>query len=342
MKMNKKVKLYIVLIIFLLTFLGGVIYNNLPSDTNLVKDVFIKNKDWDSPMKSDIPYVVGNDIELYYILDNPDTTSAEISLNELRQYIDIQKVQIGETELGLQDSFSLDIDKNTPIKITGIAKTNNNIDEHNFKELIDVKFSEITETTPVEIIPDPIDENILQETLTSTNYSLNQLSFHSNINNILIIEGNIPLEFDTVKIGEILFTPTFKDNKAYIMIPKASFVSGQYAVNIYLSHTEIIELDDKISFQYVSSELNIVNITPNLVQNSKKRDIVIQGNGFQKIISLQLNNNIILKNTSFHIINDKVMSVTIPKGLDPGEYSFNIMTTNDIIPMKSSTFSITE
>ncbi len=58
-------------------------------------------------------------------------------------------------------------------------------------------------------------------------------------------------------------------------------------------------------------------------------------------MSIQLSNNLILKNAEFNIINKQVAGVKIPKGLPAGEYYFNIMDTATIYEIKNMKFTIT-
>ncbi|MFA6090555.1 MAG: hypothetical protein WC774_02160 [Candidatus Gracilibacteria bacterium] len=108
-----------------------------------------------------------------------------------------------------------------------------------------------------------------------------------------------------------------------------------------LTTGKIITMNEKIHFQYADSKINIANITPYTIENSTDHMLVIQGNGFDKILSIQMNNNLILKNAEFTIINNRVAGVRIPKGLPPGNYYFNIMDTNSIYELKNMQFTIT-
>jgi hypothetical protein len=62
----------------------------------------------------------------------------------------------------------------------------------------------------------------------------------------------------------------------YILIPQSSFASGKYFIFLQLKNGEIIALDQQISFQTSQEEINIVNITPDTVQNDKSSYIVVQ------------------------------------------------------------------
>jgi hypothetical protein len=150
-------------------------------------------------------------------------------------------------------------------------------------------------------------------------------------------------DIDKIKflnIWSYSFSPNIKDWVAYILIKQNTFDSWNYFVFIQPLQWSIVPLETQMSFEYNNSKVNIANITPNQVNNSKDSYIVLQWNWFSDIISLQLNNNIILEKTDFDIINDKVMSVKIDKKLDTWIYSFNIMTTDNIIQIDNMNFTI--
>ena len=67
--MQKNYKLYIIILIWLLLWIYFWL-NEHKDQWNNIKDFFVKNLNWDSPLQNDVPYVKGNDLELYYIIDN--------------------------------------------------------------------------------------------------------------------------------------------------------------------------------------------------------------------------------------------------------------------------------
>lgn len=101
----------------------------------------------------------------------------------------------------------------------------------------------------------------------------------------------------------------------FVRLDRDTFTSGEYFVFFTLKNGKILTSEYRLSFEHSNSAINIANITPGAVPNDEDRFIVIQGNGFNKIVSIQLSNNLILKNAEFDIINDRVAGVKIPKGL---------------------------
>lgn len=169
---------------------------------------------------------------------------------------------------------------------------------------------------------------------------LNNYNLNSNINNLVEITWSWRELVKYVNIGWVSLTPINESNKTFLTIAKNTFSSWEYFIIVQLNDNEIVTLNEKIKFTYNSSKVNIANITPNTIKNDFDTFIVLQGNWFSKIISIQLSNNIILKTTSFDIINDNVMSVKIPKDLGVWSYYFNIMTIDWITELKNNIFTI--
>jgi hypothetical protein len=357
--MNKKYLFITSLLPIFLVFWLYYFYNQSKKTDDIVKDTLIKNLNWDSPLQQQVPYVTGNEIELYYILDYKSGNDISIDLTLLQEEFNISEILIWDKKLEIEDILSFSIQDNTPLKITWIAKNNSNISDQNLRNLIKIKSSVITQNkdkiieeeiwnpqnidgteventtiTAIEVIPEEVNNNDFSQ------LKFNNISFNSNINNLLEITWKNYDKIKFLNIWSYSFTPTFKDETAYFLINKNTFDSGNYFVFIQPIEWKIVPLNTQIQFSFISSDINIANITPQTVNNTKDSYIVLQWNGFNDIISLQLNNNIILKNTSFEVINDKVLSVKISKDLEPGTYHFNIMTTNNIINLDTMNFTI--
>lgn len=209
------------------------------------------------------------------------------------------------------------------------------------------KIENIEEKFPISkndniVIKNSSGEIIKKENIPSIdNIKLNNYNFNSNINNLIEITGSGKNLVKYVNIGWVSLTPINESDKTFLTIAKNTFNSWDYFIILQLENNEIVTLNEKIIFTYSNSKVNIANITPDRIKNDKDTFIVLQWNGFAKIISMQLSNNIILKTTSFDIINDNVMSVKIPKDLEIWNYYFNIMTVDGITEVKNNTFYIT-
>lgn len=354
--MKKNYKLYIIIILWL--FLLGIYFltNNNSNQWNNIKDFLIKNLNWDSPLQNDVPFVKGNDLELYYIIDNDNGNSAYINIEKLQEKIDIEKIEIWDTLIDIKKNINIKIDQTTPLKITGKSKVNNSDNIPNLKDLVDIKVTQenieniftttwsTVEQEDIKIEDIEADEKIIEiEDEIDNDFSKLKLSntqFNSNINNLLEISWKNIENIKYLNIGSYSINPVFKDKKAFFLINKDTFSSWNYFIFIQPTEWKIVTLNEQITFKYSNSLVNIANITPSTVKNDKDRYIVLQWNGFSKIISIQLNNNIVIKKTSFEVINDKVLSIKIQKWLETGTYSFNIMTTDEIVELNNLNFSV--
>ena len=145
-----------------------------------------------------------------------------------------------------------------------------------------------------------------------------------------------------MNIGGQSFRPTLRDGVLYVSVPRDSFAGGEYFVFFQLKGGNIVPDDTKVTFAYATGSINIAHITPSTISSTSDQFIVAQGNGFGRIVSIQLNNSLILQNAQFQIINDRVLAVRIPKGLPAGQYFLNIMDTESISEIRNVSFTITE
>lgn len=74
----------------------------------------------------------------------------------------------------------------------------------------------------------------------------------------------------------------------------------------------LVAIESKVSFEGGNSTIGVSAVTPGSISGTKDAYVTLQGYGFSKIISLQLQNGIVIKNASFTIVNDSVMFVRIP------------------------------
>lgn len=314
-------------------FLG--VYFNINSwKEDVIKDAFIKNIKWDSPLQKDVPYSIGNELELFYILDNKKGT-AKINLEKLSEKIDIQSIEFWDKKIEPSTTITITTKENTPLKITGKSKVNNNSKDSDIKDLVSVNLVD-PEIISDEIIQEPEITNIKEP----GNIIITQKNFNSNINNILEFSWDNLENVLYINIGSYSFSPRFKDGKGYVLIDKWTFPSWSFFVFIQSQSWKIIPLEDQIRFVYSDKKISIAHITPSSIKNDKKRSIVLQWDGFNDLISIQLNNNLIIKDDNFKVISNWVLQLDIPKWLDPGRYSINAMTTENIIKIDNTYFNV--
>lgn len=165
----------------------------------------------------------------------------------------------------------------------------------------------------------------------SENINLQKLNYSSNINNIIKFSWNNLEQIVSVKIWENSFVPELIEWFLYVLVEENNYLNWEYSVFFILKDWTITNFDKKINFSLSNESLLVTDITPKELKNDIERNIILQWKWFTKVISIQLSNNIVLKSTSFNIINDNVLNIKIPKNLDIWKYSLNIMNTSWIV-----------
>lgn len=303
--------------------------------SNFFVSSFVKNNSFETNFEKDVPYKKWDEIEFSFILENNNTSKKEVTLKleEIKKQIDITEIYIDWKKVSTIDKINIDTNQAKQINIKWITKNNkiNNNEVNIVKETKD-----IIEEPKKEDIKNKIDYNI-----TSKEISLNKNDFSSNIDNLLIITFEKPEIVDFVMIWEKSIKPNYtQKNKIYLNIPKLDFETWEYFLALLLKNWNIIGTNHALKFTLDKNIVNIINITPKEIKNDLDRNIVLQWNWFKKVIWVQLSNSVILKKTSFEIVNDMVMIVKIPLWLEVWEYHLNLMDINSIYELKDKTFSI--
>ena len=158
------------------------------------------------------------------------------------------------------------------------------------------------------------------------NIKISRLEYFSNIENLIKINWIDDLK--SVYIWKRVFEPIFFKWNVFVKIKKYTINEWEYNIIFNLNNWNPIEYDKKIHFwESDSKNIFISNIVPNILKNNKRSNVVLQWRWFSKIISIQLSHNLILAKADFKIINDNVMSLSIPRWLKTGKYFLNIMST---------------
>ena len=100
---------------------------------------------------------------------------------------------------------------------------------------------------------------------------MSNTQFNSNINNLLEISWENIDNIKYLNIGSYSFSPIFKNNKAYFSLKKNTFNASNYFIFIQPLEGKIIPLDEQITFKFSDSEINIVNITPDIIKNNTNK-----------------------------------------------------------------------
>ncbi len=249
-----------------------------------------------------------------------------IDTSELEKKLNIKEIQINGKKVEKDDIFPGD--ENTQITIIWEKISWWDID---------------TKEKLVEIIP--VDSEEIQEILTTEweiNIRLEKNNFLSDFNNTIEIFWEWKNFVEFLTIWENSFQVQHKDWKSFILIPKNTFQNGTFFWIAQSKSGKFYPLSNPILFTYSQENINIQAITPNTIKNSQIQNIVIQWRGFSKILSLQLSNNIILKNTNFEIVSDQILIVSIPEWIDEWKYHFNILSPEKIHQIKSHILTITQ
>ena len=336
-----KLKIITSLIFFSLIFSFVIYYNSQQKlevwdENKIIENSFIENKTWESGLQKDIPFVKWDEIDYVYIMKPQKNKEVTIELNKIKEKIDISQITINWEKKDLNwDKIKLSLEEALSIKISWEAN-HNKVWKENIEENLKVTFNEIEEDNQAEEIEEPTEK----QNTSPTNIKLEKYSFNWNLNNLLIISWENIDTIQTITIWDYSFSPLFKDWKAFININAWTFSWWSYFVIIKTKSWNLVTLNKKVSFEFMTSDVAIWNITPREINNNKSNYLVLQWQGFDKIISVQLSNNVIIKKTEFEIINDKVATIKIPKGINSWNYHFNIMTTSWISELRSQKFKI--
>lgn len=310
----------IVLEVLLISIVASVYLYEKEIDLNDSKEqeiiTLVKNKTWNTPLEKDIPYNSWDEVSYSVIVKPSNSKIKDIDISNIEKNIEVKNIKINWEDIDKDKLKDLEINKETIIEISWEAKNDKTT---NTDELIKVQKEEIEE---------PIEEEILKEIKKIDDIKLSQTDFSANINNLLEIRWSNLDQIKFVTIWEKSFTPTIKDGIVYVWIDSWLFRTWSNFVIFQLNDWSIYTHDEQINFIYSDSKVFVSNITPNKFANDIDRNIVLQWQWFSKVISIQLSNNLILKNTNFNVINNNVMSVLIPKELSIGKYKLNIMDTN--------------
>lgn len=185
------------------------------------------------------------------------------------------------------------------------------------------------------------DNTIKQVLLTPQNIFLEKWSINGNTNNLIEITGTGLNNIAYINIWWINLTPINSGSGYFLAINKNTYIAWEYFIIINYNDGTIETLNDKLKVVFDNKKVNIVEFNPNSIDNKTDKYITVVGNGFEKVIWVQLNNNVILKKTNYNIINDKIISVLIPAGMDAWEYYLNIMTIESVYEIKDNYFHIT-
>lgn len=294
----------------------------------------MRNLTWNTSLAPFTPYQKSDELEFVFITESETENGATVDISRLRERIEVTQVFINDLPKSESDLAEINFDGILKISVRGKAK-DAGLDQKTLRDAIGVKFSKKREK-PQDAPADKLPAVKLPEAITIPSGTLS-----SNIDNLVPLSGQNLESIDRVLVGEKSFVGSVKDGQYYFIIPKNTFGNGEFFIGLYLRNGQLVTTPDRLTFTYNPNPINIAAITPSQIKNDQDRYVVVQGNGFGKMISIQLSNNLIFKNALFTVINDNVVSIKIPKDLEPGAYYFNMMDTAGIYEAKNIRFTVT-
>ncbi|MDD3120420.1 MAG: hypothetical protein PHF46_03370 [Candidatus Gracilibacteria bacterium] len=337
-----KKKIIIICAVFLvITLLGVLTYKKgiKFSEENYELKSYVRNTTWETSFQDKVPYRKGDNLEYFYFFKNLSGNGYDLDLffNDLKSKINIESIFVngketkdGKIKVAPGQVFS--------INVSGKAITDSSLEQDD-KKIEDIK---ITEDKTVKQEPKKEEaKKIGTNIISKEDVSIPITHFDSNINNFFELDCENGIDsVKSIMIGGVSFKPSIKDNKLFVSIDKNIFDNGSYFIALVLTNGELLSLDESVTFTFNKEKINIVSIIPGSVKNDIPRYITVQGNGFKGVVSVQLSNNVILKNTDFSVINDNVMAIKIPKDLIEGNYHLNIMDVNHVYEIQNKNFLV--
>lgn len=296
---------------------------------------YIKNETWNTPFQSSVPFQKWNLLEYFFSIKNSSNKWYDLYLDEnlLWNILNIKKITVNWEDKKIGDKVKIKWNEIVFLNVSWDSKTNSSLDNPE-KELNIIENWEIFK-----------EEEKPEETFEKINVNLSEISvlrknFISNINNYFEINWKDANLVKSVIIWDSTFSPFIKDNKILFNIEANKFDTWNYFIAIVLKSGQLITLNDSINFTLDKGKINIVDILPRKITNDTQKYITIQWNWFKNIVSVQLSNNLVLKNTDFQIVNDNVMAIKITPEIASWTYHLNIMDTAHVYELKTQTFLV--
>ncbi len=329
LKRTKYIFLLIFVFFIIILFIYSFFYNKKQLD-DFKKDIFIKNISWDIPIWREIPYKNWDDLEFYIIIKDEFKNQFLLNIDSLKQNIHVLNININDTNI---KNNNILVKKWDSIKIVWKAKNNW---VFKISDSDDIKLNIVWKIQDSNSIDKDLDKDLEKK----VDIKIENTILNWNITNAVQLFWTWLEQIKNVNIWWINFQPKLIKWRYFLLINQDTFDTWKYFIILHLLNWNIIYLDQKLNFNYINSKVNIVNIIPNIVKNDKDREVVIQWNWLSKIMGVQLNNNFVFKNTSYRIINDKVIIIKIPFWMDKWTYYINIMTIDWIYEAKNKKFTI--
>jgi hypothetical protein len=268
-----------------------------------------------------------NDIIKIHILNKEENKNITIDKDDISKVMDIQEIL---KDWKKYNKDQINISEKWKITIVGKLKNSHDWWKPNIKfesEDIPEKNTEIIEKWLFKEISWEIDFKNSQ--IWSDKTSLIELQWKniSELSILLINNFHIPVQ----KYNSWYFVSIWAN-----MLNKWSY--ERYGIT---KNNKKIKWKSNLSVKQNSNSTGIYAITPSIIKSSKWWNIVLQWKWLDKILSIQLSNNIIFKQNQFIVLSPNVIAINIPKNIDVWVYYLNIVTPAKIISSESIQLEIT-
>lgn len=300
---------------------------------------FVRNASWNTEYATDVPYQKGDELQYYYIVRSGSRQRAKFDLTVLRSAFDVRSVSVDGVELSADDTA--DLSAVSTIRMDVVAKAASATDAPDPTDWL--VYSAIADLPP----EDTVSSGALAASVSGTSnlpdhpsiaLSENEAPLGADevldprIDHLLRLSGDDISRATSISVGDRRVPVRTVGEDRFVVLPARDFAPGAYFVVLEYDGRFLRPTDVSLRFaDFPDRSVEIYAITPDVAPNDRAANIVLQGRGFDRVVSLQLNNTYILKSTEFTRINDRVMVVEVPEGLDPGEYFLNIMLPNEIV-----------
>jgi hypothetical protein len=332
-----------------LCFVLARIFGHAPADTvpqdegpSVVS--LVRNASWNTEYAADVPFQKADELQYYYIIRSDRSERVRFDFSKMRTFFDVKSVTVDGRPLGTDGVVSLS--GVSTVRIDAVAKDAGNDSTPEPSDWLVYK----SIGTPVApsvssdadtgalvasgassgsgTIPDHPTITLLENELPlDTAHGLDPRTDH-----LLRLSGKSSDRITSVAAGDRRLPVRVAGDERFVTVPARAFAPGAYFVAFEYDSRFLRPSDLALRFaDYPDRSVEVHAVTPDRIPNDHAANIVLQGRGFDRVVSIQLNNTYILKSTEFTRINDRVMVVEMPEGLDPGSYFLNIMLPNEIV-----------
>lgn len=357
-----KLKLGFIISIFVLSLVIAIYFlinyieiNNFLGEVEI--ESYVSNITWDVNLQKEVYYKEWDELEYIYLLKNESKNSKSFDINEkfFENKLDLKDLEIDYS------SWTIEWKTTQVIKIRWKTKKwwkANSNDIENDKTWFQFTKSDINSddnSNENEKVSDIDRENSEQNNENEKNSDIiDNLEnykwiwivwdkFYSSLDNLIVLTWNWVNSIENIWIWDHVFEIIKESSKSYFVVEEDTINSWEYFVFWYNTNNELISFEKPIVFVWKKwSNVDVVNIMPNKIENDTYRWLTIQWKWFLDLISVQLSNNNIFKKTDYNIISDNVISVKIPANITTWTYYINIMTLSWIFEFPDYKFDIIE